>query len=163
MKWWKAQDSPGQSTVEFGLMFVAFMFILAGIFDFSRAIFYYNSLAEAARAGVRYAIVHGENATPISGPCSGSVASCACNDTDVPSGSAIRAAVETRATGMDRSSTALVVTCSWPDTNVLGTYLNSRNKRVKVTATYIYQPILTSFIPGANLTLTGEATSFIQY
>jgi len=33
---WK-QDQSGQSMVEFALMFVSFMFVMAGIFDFSRA------------------------------------------------------------------------------------------------------------------------------
>lgn len=161
--WWR--DQAGQALVEFALMFVAFMFVLAGIFDFSRGIYYYNSLAEAARAGVRYAIVHGENASSAAGPCSGNSLSCACTDGSTgdtaPNSSAIRTAVLSRTQGMDAAS--VTTTCSWPDRNTGGTYLNSRNKRVRVSISYVYQPILTAFIPGADLTLQGEATSFIQY
>ena len=157
-RWWR--DESGQSLVEFAMMFVTFMFVLAGIFDFSRGIYYYNSLAEAARAGVRYAIVHGENASPVAGPCN-SGSSCDCEDDDAPNSAAIRTEALSRTLGMDPGT--VTTTCSWPDQNVSGTYLNARNKRVKVTVGYTYQPILTSFIPEANITLQGEATSFIQY
>ena len=158
--WWK--DQSGQSLVEFALMFVSFMFVMAGIFDFSRAIFYYNSLSEAARIGARYAIVHGENASSAAGPCA-SGASCDCDDSEggAPNASAIRTAVLTRTIGMNPST--VTTTCSWPDQNVSGTYLNSINKRVTVTVSYTYQPILTAFIPEANITLLGQVTSFIQY
>ncbi|HLE82148.1 MAG TPA: TadE/TadG family type IV pilus assembly protein [Dehalococcoidia bacterium] len=156
---WK-QDQSGQSMVEFALMFVSFMFVMAGIFDFSRALFYYNSLSEAARVGARYAIVHGENASSPAGPCS-SGASCSCDNSAAANASAIRTAVLTRTTGM--SPGGVTTTCSWPDQNVSFTYLNSINKRVTVTVSYTYQPILTAFIPNANITLQGQVTSFIQY
>lgn len=155
-----SEGQGGQSTVEFALMFVTFMFVMAGIFDFSRAIFYYNSLSEAARAGVRYAIVQGENASSAAGPCN-SGASCSCDDSSAPNASAIRTRVLSRTTGMDAGG--VTTTCSWPDQNTNLNYLNSRNKRVRVSVSYTYQPILTAFIPGANITLQGDATSFIQY
>ncbi|MBI2885878.1 MAG: pilus assembly protein [Chloroflexi bacterium] len=154
------RDQAGQSLVEFSLMFVTFMFVMAGIFDFSRAIYYYNSLSEAARAGARYAIVHGENATSAAGPCT-SGASCDCSDSAAPNATAIRTAVLTRTQGMDPGT--IITTCSWPDQNTAGTYRNARNRRVKVTVAYTYQPILTAFIPDATITLQGEATSFIQF
>lgn len=161
------REQHGQSMVEFAMLLPAFMFIVAGIFDFSRAIFYYNSLAEAARVGARYAIVRGENAasTDQTGPCTGS-ATCTCDDTDgtggnPPNGSAIRTVVLSRTTGMN--SADVTVTCSWPDVNTSGSYLNQRNKRVKVKVEYTYQPVLLSFIPAGNITLQGETTSFIQY
>ena len=148
-------------------MFIVFMFIVAGIFDFSRATFYYNSLAEAARAGARYGIVHGENATNATGPCAvASGASCTCDDSDTtstsdpPYGADIRTAVLTRTTGMAPSG--VTVTCYWPDSSASGIYLNSRNKRVKVIVNYTYQPVMGAFIPW-TLTLTGETASFIQY
>jgi len=155
-----SQEESGQSVIEFTLMVTSFMLLLAGIFDFSRGIFYYNSLAEAARAGVRYAIVHGENASPAAGPCT-SGSSCSCDDGFASNASAIRTTVLSRTTAMDPGT--VTTTCGWPDQNTSGAYLNSINKRVSVTVSYTYQPILTAFIPAATITLQGGATSFIQY
>ena len=157
-----AWKSRGQSLLEFALLLPAFMFTIAGIFDLSRGVFYYNNLSEAARSAVRYAIVNGENSTSAAGPCP-TESSCDCSDATAPNTGAIRSAAVTRTIAMDTSTSALTVTCSWPDQNSAGTYLNSRGKRVSVTLSYVYQPILTSFIPGANITLQGGATSYIQY
>lgn len=50
--------SRGQALVEFALIFPVLMIFLFGIVDFGRAIFDYNTLANASRAGVRVAIVN---------------------------------------------------------------------------------------------------------
>jgi Flp pilus assembly protein TadG len=50
--------SRGQGLVEFALIFPVLILILFGVFDFGRAIFAYNTLANASRAGVRVAIVN---------------------------------------------------------------------------------------------------------
>jgi len=50
--------SRGQGLVEFALIFPVLVLVLLGVFDFGRAIFAYNTLANAARAGVRVAIVN---------------------------------------------------------------------------------------------------------
>lgn len=51
----------GQSLVETALVVPVLLLIFMGIFDFGRAVFAYNSVAEAARNGSRVAIV---NQTP---------------------------------------------------------------------------------------------------
>jgi hypothetical protein len=51
----------GQSLVEIALVVPILLLLFMGIFDFGRAIFAYNSVAEAARNGSRVAIV---NQTP---------------------------------------------------------------------------------------------------
>jgi hypothetical protein len=48
----------GQSLVEVALVVPVLLLIFMGIFDFGRAIFAYNSVAEAARNGSRVAIVN---------------------------------------------------------------------------------------------------------
>lgn len=50
--------SRGQALVEFALIFPILMLLLFGVVDFGRAIYDYNTLANAARAGVRVAIVN---------------------------------------------------------------------------------------------------------
>ncbi len=51
----------GQSLVETALILPVVLILLMGLFDFGRAIFAYNTVAEAARNGARVAIV---NQTP---------------------------------------------------------------------------------------------------
>lgn len=48
----------GQSLVEIALVVPVVLLIFMGIFDFGRAVFAYNSVAEAARNGSRVAIVN---------------------------------------------------------------------------------------------------------
>lgn len=48
----------GQSLVEFALVLPIFMVLVLGLFDGARAVWNYNTLAEATREGTRYAIVN---------------------------------------------------------------------------------------------------------
>ncbi len=58
----------GQSLVEFALILPIFMVLVLGLFDGARAVWNYNTLAEAAREGSRYAIVNsGAAASDIEG------------------------------------------------------------------------------------------------
>lgn len=51
-------SSSGQGLVEFALIFPVLVLVLFGVFDFGRAIFAYNTISNAARQGVRIAIVN---------------------------------------------------------------------------------------------------------
>ena len=51
----------GQSLLEFTLVGIPLMFILISIFEISRGMWMYHTLAHATKVGVRYAIVHGQN------------------------------------------------------------------------------------------------------
>jgi Flp pilus assembly protein TadG len=57
-------DSRGQSLVEFALVLPILLVMFMGIFDFGRAIFAFNSVSNAAREGMRVAIVN-QNPTVI--------------------------------------------------------------------------------------------------
>jgi hypothetical protein len=48
----------GQGLVEFALVFPIFLFLLFGMFDIGRAVFAFNEVTNAAREGVRIAIVN---------------------------------------------------------------------------------------------------------
>jgi Flp pilus assembly protein TadG len=54
----------GQSLVEFALVLPVLLIVLLGIFAFGRAIFAYNAVSNAAREGMRVAIVN-QNAAAI--------------------------------------------------------------------------------------------------
>src|SRR5579859_6635836 len=64
MKDFRANRARGQAAVEFLLTFVlVFVFFLA-IIEMILFIHTYNVLADAAKEGLRYAIVHGSSLTP---------------------------------------------------------------------------------------------------
>ena len=48
----------GQAMVEFALVLPIFLLVLLGVFDFGRAIYAYNDVANAAREGARTAIIY---------------------------------------------------------------------------------------------------------
>jgi Flp pilus assembly protein TadG len=52
-------DSRGQSLVEFSLSALMLVLVMFGIFEMSRMLLVYTTVSNAARAGARYAIVHG--------------------------------------------------------------------------------------------------------
>jgi Flp pilus assembly protein TadG len=54
----RRREAAGQSMVEFALVLPVFILILIGLFDVGRAIHAYNTVANAARAGARVAIVN---------------------------------------------------------------------------------------------------------
>jgi Flp pilus assembly protein TadG len=54
----------GQSLVEFSLILPVFILMLFGILDMGRAIYAYNTVADAARDGVRVAIVNQIQTSP---------------------------------------------------------------------------------------------------
>jgi Flp pilus assembly protein TadG len=51
-------DDRGQSLVEFALVFPVMILLLVGIFDLGRLVFAYNDITNAARTGLRVAIVN---------------------------------------------------------------------------------------------------------
>lgn len=132
----------GQSTVEFSLILLPVLTILFGVMEIGNLVLAYNTLADAARAGVRYAVVHGSNR-------SGS-------GTDGPSGPSanpanVVAAVQSVLTTAGLP-TATGTTCppSVAGTvSILVTYpgaQNTPNQIVTVQACYGYTPLI-SFLP----------------
>ncbi len=132
----------GQAQVEFALMVIFLMLLIAAFIELVMFLYTYNVLADSAKEGVRYAIVHGNlNGTP-SGPA------CPCADIDGPpapggttpgygSGYGV---VRTYAqlTGHYISGTAMTVSVTYPDTT--NPPANQTPNRVRVVVNYPYQP-----------------------
>jgi Flp pilus assembly protein TadG len=57
MSRWTGRDRRGQTLVEFALILLPFLMIIIGLFDVGRAIYGYNTVANAARTAARVAIV----------------------------------------------------------------------------------------------------------
>ncbi len=127
----KSRKETGQGIVEFALTIVFVMLLILGVIELIVMVYTYNVLADAAKEGVRYAIVHGTGigATNCSGP-GGSGVSCA------DSGAAnVKAVVNKYAAYSFHNSAAMTVTPTYPDSSSVAP------NRVRVTVTYVYQPI----------------------
>jgi len=77
----------GQATIEFALVFIMLMVTLFSILEIILFMHTYNVLADSAKEGVRYAIVHGHNNSsrmPPDATCTSTSCSCPCVDIDGP-------------------------------------------------------------------------------
>jgi Flp pilus assembly protein TadG len=134
------RDAHGTVMVETGLaLLLAFPVIFSAfelcIFTYTQAI-----LGDAARVGVRYAIIHGTDSTTCSGPSSG------CSD---QSGANVTTMVQNYAAASLNSLSGITVTPSWPDSS------SAPPSRVIVTVTYTYSP----FFPNTGLSMAMNATA----
>jgi hypothetical protein len=60
----------GNTVLEFTLVGIPLMFVLIGIFEISRGMWVYHTLAYAIKQGTRYAVVHSENCSVSPNSCS---------------------------------------------------------------------------------------------
>ena len=120
----------GQALVEFALVSLTFFVLLFGMIDVGRAVWNYNTLAQATREGTRYAIVHGVNSSDPSGP-GGAYYTAPNTDTKVT------AVVTSNAASLDTAQ--LTVTADWVNGN------NGPGSRVTVSSQYTYVPIFNMF------------------
>lgn len=131
----------GQSLVEFSLVSIVFFLLVFGTIDVGRAVWNYNTLAQATREGTRYAIVHGADSSDPSGP--GSAYYTPPNiDTNVTQ------VVEANAAGLN--TTQLTVEAHWWN----GT--NSNGDPVSVETHYTYQPIF-NFLGILSFTMSSSS------
>jgi len=128
-----ACDSNGSMLLEFSLSVWTLFLVAFLIFEFCMLVYTYSVLGDAAREGVRYAIVHGTDSTTCSGPSTG------CGDT---AGSNVTSVVNGYAAVSFHDTSGMTVTPSWPD----GT--STPSSRVVVTISYPYVPYL--YLPGFN-------------
>ena len=126
------RDARGATLVEFALASTLFFTITFGTIEFGRMILDYNIVSNAAREGVRYAIVRGAS--------SGRAASA--ND--------VATYVASRSAGLLQASN---VTVSWPTNNATGSV-------VQVQVQYSFTPIVT-LLPQTGINLTSTTRGYI--
>lgn len=128
--------------LEFSLSVWTLFLVTFLIFEFCMMVYTYSVLGNAAREGVRYAVVHGTDSTLCSGPSSG------CGDT---LGSNITAVVNSYAALSFHNVSAMTVTPSWPDG------ASTPASRVLVTITYPYIAYLQiPGLPSPSMSVTAE-------
>jgi len=94
----------GQSLVEFTLVGIPLIFVLISIFEISRGMWIYQTLAYSVKAGVRYASVHGVNCTNNGNNCAVNMGPVASTCSGNPS---IADVIRCAALGLDPATTTL--------------------------------------------------------
>jgi TadE-like protein len=120
----------GQTLVEFSLVAFMCVILLLSIVELSRMALVYTTVANAARAGARYAIVHGGTRTGIG--------------VDGPSGPAgnppqVVTVVKNFASAGLLSTSNLIITIAYPGGS------NAPGQPVSVAVVYPYDPLTTYF------------------
>lgn len=138
-----ARDEQGSVLLETVLGISMVFLLVYAIVEFSMMAYTYSVYADAARAGVRYAVVHGSDNTNCSGPSSG------CTDS---TGSNVSAVVSSSASNLTSAATAVVISVTYPDSAA------TPGSRVQVTVTYTYKPLfkLAGVNPGFTTTSIGR-------
>lgn len=158
--------------MEFALVAPIFFFVLFGILEFGRSVYVTQMLANAAREGARYAIVHGAASQCPSGPFPAAYGTD--NPCDPTGDLYIVPKVKQFAVAIPNTNTAdFVVTIKWcaddgdvedcPNTNSVGRGdgSNDRNETVSVTVAYTYRPLL-GIVPLPTFLMTGGSTLVIN-
>jgi Flp pilus assembly protein TadG len=137
----------GSTIIEFMFITVVLLLVILAGIEFDRMILVYTTLADAARAGARYAIVHGSSRT------GGGI--------DGPSGDGNTAQVEqcirnfASAGLLDSSAVGISVTYPDTDASTPPNHLNTPGSRVVVQVTYRYDPF--TVLPlGVSLSATTQ-------
>lgn len=140
-KRWRAEQ--GSALIEFSLIAFMFIIILLGIVELGRMVLVYTTLANAARAGARYAIVHGGDLTTgASGP--GNTAQ-------------IQTVVENFASAGLLNTNNLTVTVTYPNG------INTAGGLVSVAVSYPYDPLVAYFSSTLNVTMGSTSEGVIAF
>lgn len=119
--------------MEFVLSILFVLLLIAGIVELIVLIHTYAVLADSAKEGVRYAIVHGSDLTTPVGP------TCPCPPIDGPPGTGV---VKTYARASLHDTSAMTVTVDYnPAGNNGASACNDPPCLVRVTVSYPYQPL----------------------
>ena len=144
-------DPRGQAMVEFMLVVVILMVLFASMLELMSLMHTYNTLADAAKEGVRYAIVHGSRNSCASGPSN----TTAIDGPPAPAGSvpgycqpdatSQYGVVRTYAQYSLHDITNLTVNVTYPDAATQNVPTNGAPNRVQVAVSYPYAPFFFSW------------------
>jgi Flp pilus assembly protein TadG len=140
------RGSKGQAQVEFALTVVFVMVLVLGCIEMMVLIYTYSVLADAAKEGVRYAVVHGTGVgtANCSGPGGGGVT---CTDSTAAN---VVTTVTNYTSVSFHDSSAMTITPTYPDTSSVAP------NRVRVTVSYPYQAIFGLGWPTVTLNAAAE-------
>jgi Flp pilus assembly protein TadG len=125
----RARKDRGAVQIEFILSILTILFVMFAMWELIMIVHTMNVLSDAAKEGVRYAIVHGNRNTN----CSGPVSTPECTDPD-PTGVRVQAVVLDYAKYSFHDISGITVNVTYPDG------ANVPPNRVRVTVAYDFVP-----------------------
>jgi Flp pilus assembly protein TadG len=129
-------DEDGQSLVEFALVILFIFVLFVSAIQLIMFMHTYNTLADAAKEGVRYAIVHGTQNSNCSGPSTSTF--CTTSDT---SGTNVKNTVLNFASVSIQNVTSGDVTVTWFANPPATTTCSDPGCMVRVTVAHTYNPL----------------------
>lgn len=150
----------GQALVEFALVAPLFFLLIFAIIDFGRYVYYVQILNNAAREGARYAIVHGSNGLPSSGPPAPGTVSAD------PTGNDVKKVVRDYLVGVIGTGTSVLdVSVCWLN-QPTGTMprcggSNARGNPVEVTVDYQFRSVI-PIVPLPAVQIRGGSTLVVN-
>jgi Flp pilus assembly protein TadG len=147
---WTSED--GVAEIEFAFVAVLLVMVLLGVVEMGRMVLVYNAVANAAKAGARYAMVHGVDRTGsgVDGPSSAS------------SYGQVQTVAQNYASAGLLNGSNVTVSVSYP--NHSGTVAgNYPGDPVDVTVSYTYDPLVGYFSSLLNQTLSSTSEAVITY
>jgi hypothetical protein len=179
----------GQALLEFALAAPIFFFLMFGLIELGRAVYYVQILDSAARDGARYAIVHGFQSSAFGQCPSGPMPFGGTNTCD-PNGDNVLDTVRARSIGVTDKAGSLTAHVKWCDASLyqsdppasacgdydlatsatvpcadwsgIGDGDNNRGQIVTVCVEYAYDSILAGVLPIPDFTVTGRATLVVN-
>ncbi len=151
MRTWRQLPRPedGATLVEFALTAFMFVIMLLGVIEIGRMVVVYTALNDAARAGVRYAIVHGSDNTSTS--ISAGTYTCGTSCTGVAQ------VVEQYASAGVINPSKLTTKVTLPGSS------NAAGQKVQVTVTYTYDPFVSWFSSKLNVPMGTTSEGIIVF
>lgn len=143
----------GQTLVEFSVVAVLTVLMLLFIVEIGRMVLVYTTVANAARAGVRYAIVHGSTRT------AGSTVDSASGPGADPA--QVVTVVKNFASAGLLATSLLIVHVTYPDQPQPALAANAPGQYVLITVVYPYDPLTTYF--SKTLRLGSQAQGIIVF
>jgi hypothetical protein len=182
----RRRRSRGQGLVEFAFAAPIFFFLMFGLIELGRAVYYTQILDTAARDGARYGVVHGFQSFCPSGPMPGGDP----NPCDPTGAAQLIPYVKSRAIGVTDKATDLTAHAKWcdatayqanPPASTCGDYDltthepiacsawsgvgdgdNNRGQIVTVCIQYTYRSLMADYLPIPDFTVTGRASLVVN-
>jgi hypothetical protein len=141
----------GQVAIEFLLTVLFVMLFVLAFLELVMLIFAYNVLADSAKEGVRFAIVHGTASTSCNGPGDPLDATIVCDNTKA----GVKTAVTSYADHSGQNIPAGQVTVTYSNPNG-GAACSKPGCAVQVTVAHLYRPFFGLAWPNVTLNAASE-------
>jgi TadE-like protein len=141
----------GQAAIEFLFTVLFVMLFVLGFLELVMLLFSYNVLADSAKEGVRFAIVHGTASTSCNGPGDPLDATIVCDNTKA----GVKAAVTRYANHSGQTIANAQITVTYANTGG-GAACSKPGCSVEVQVAHLYRPLFGLGWPSVTMHATSE-------